>query len=366
MTAGSDNLNNGSDAYIEKIGIAGSHAYSLLEVFELDKDQDYKKLTPDESKDGMNIERLVKLRNPWGKGEWKGDWGDDSWLWTPYLREELGYANEDDGVFFMTWNDFLKYYSDLQICYYHDDYKYSALQVQSDKNASVVLKFTLELQGKYYFSLNQKNKRMFPRSKNYQYSHCAFVAARVKEDGEYDFVGANIKADKENWVGDDMLAGDYYVLIKTPWRSFVNEFSFSVYGPDKTDIEVVDKHEIPKDFIKKILISHSVEDEETERRDFSSQGHQDIFYKTYDNKGGFGYIYFENNSEEVTLDATVELLGSVNIKVCPPFNGLRPSVTVKPGCKELIPYEAQCLPYSAQMRMMAAFKKGEKTDTLRD
>lgn len=37
MTAGSDNLNNGSDSYIEKIGIAGSHAYSLLEVYELEK-----------------------------------------------------------------------------------------------------------------------------------------------------------------------------------------------------------------------------------------------------------------------------------------------------------------------------------------
>lgn len=36
MTAGSDNLNNGSDAYIEKIGIAGSHAYSLIDVFEIE------------------------------------------------------------------------------------------------------------------------------------------------------------------------------------------------------------------------------------------------------------------------------------------------------------------------------------------
>ena len=38
LTAGSDDLNNGSDAYIEKIGIAGSHAYSLLEVIEIVKE----------------------------------------------------------------------------------------------------------------------------------------------------------------------------------------------------------------------------------------------------------------------------------------------------------------------------------------
>ena len=30
--------------------------------------------------------------------------------------------------------------------------------------------------------------------------------------------------------------GEYYVIIKTPWRSFIREFVFSVYGPDKTHI----------------------------------------------------------------------------------------------------------------------------------
>lgn len=35
MTAGSDDISNGSDAYIQKIGIAGSHAYSLLSVFQV-------------------------------------------------------------------------------------------------------------------------------------------------------------------------------------------------------------------------------------------------------------------------------------------------------------------------------------------
>ena len=61
----------------------------------------------------MKIERLVKLRNPWGKGEWKGDWSDDSYKWTNKLKRELNYRSDDDGVFFMSYNDFIKYYSDI-------------------------------------------------------------------------------------------------------------------------------------------------------------------------------------------------------------------------------------------------------------
>ena len=30
----------------------------------------------------MRIEKLVKLRNPWGKGEWNGDWSDSCYKWT--------------------------------------------------------------------------------------------------------------------------------------------------------------------------------------------------------------------------------------------------------------------------------------------
>ncbi len=95
MTAGSDNLsNNGTDDIVEKIGICGCHAYSLLGVYELLlQEGEYLILTPEESKEGMKIERLVKLRNPWGKGEWKGKWSDSSDLWTESLKSELGFTN---------------------------------------------------------------------------------------------------------------------------------------------------------------------------------------------------------------------------------------------------------------------------------
>ena len=71
------------------------------------------------------------------------------------------------------------------------------------------------------------------------------MAARKISDTEFDFIGANIKADKENWIVQEMKAGEYFVVIKTPWRSFINEFSFSVYGPDKTEIEVIEESDLP-------------------------------------------------------------------------------------------------------------------------
>lgn len=95
MTAGSDDLNNGSDAYIKKIGICGSHAYSLLETFELEKlgGGSYKLLTREQSRDDMNIEKLVKLRNPWGRGEWGGDLSNSSYKWTDEVKKMLNYTN---------------------------------------------------------------------------------------------------------------------------------------------------------------------------------------------------------------------------------------------------------------------------------
>ena len=73
-----------------------------------------------------NNERLVKLRNPWGEGEWKGDWGDKSSKWNPELRQQLDHMDADDGIFFMPFKEWLRYFYDYQLCYYHDDYLYSA------------------------------------------------------------------------------------------------------------------------------------------------------------------------------------------------------------------------------------------------
>lgn len=55
-------------------GIVLGHAYTLLSVAQI------------QDKRG-NMVRLVKLRNPWGSGEWKGNWSDKSDSWTNKIRE---------------------------------------------------------------------------------------------------------------------------------------------------------------------------------------------------------------------------------------------------------------------------------------
>ena len=70
----------GEAAAAEAMGLLTEHAYSLLKVVGTRR-----------TGSGEPV-RLVKLRNPWGKLEWRGDWSDSSPLWTSALRAEL-----DDG-----------------------------------------------------------------------------------------------------------------------------------------------------------------------------------------------------------------------------------------------------------------------------
>ncbi len=111
-------LFGGSTIYPKK-GLFGSHAYTVLQTWQ---EGDLK---------------LLQLRNPWlvndiflshvgvalflstmltsgrGKFEWEGDWSDGSNLWTAAMMEKLEHKFGNDGVFWITYKDFLKYFSTI-------------------------------------------------------------------------------------------------------------------------------------------------------------------------------------------------------------------------------------------------------------
>lgn len=84
-----------------KDGLHKGHAYSILDV---------KKVNSGLMGVGGDVFRLVKIRNPWGSGEWTGDWSDKSDLWTKHSRvkEACNLQDVDDGAFWMSWEDYVK------------------------------------------------------------------------------------------------------------------------------------------------------------------------------------------------------------------------------------------------------------------
>jgi hypothetical protein len=110
------------------LGIISGHAYSLISAHEVYRND--------------VLYKLLKLRNPWGNGEWLGDWSDKSPIWTPELRKELEIVDEDDGIFVISFEDYLKYYSDSDISLNDDKNVYSHSQALEDFASTDQIFFT--------------------------------------------------------------------------------------------------------------------------------------------------------------------------------------------------------------------------------
>ncbi|KAJ6667320.1 hypothetical protein lerEdw1_017298 [Lerista edwardsae] len=63
--------------------------------------------------------KLVRLRNPWGQVEWNGAWSDSSDEWNvidQLEKNRLQHKVAEDGEFWISFEDFLRYFTKLEIC----------------------------------------------------------------------------------------------------------------------------------------------------------------------------------------------------------------------------------------------------------
>lgn len=101
---------SGSDVHVSSSGIVQGHAYSLLQVREVDG------------------HKLVQVRNPWANEvEWNGPWADSSPEWTERMKHKLKHVPQSkDGIFWMSWQDFQIHFRSIYVCrIYPPEMRYS-------------------------------------------------------------------------------------------------------------------------------------------------------------------------------------------------------------------------------------------------
>ncbi|KAL6421514.1 hypothetical protein ACFW04_014282 [Cataglyphis niger] len=96
-------------------GLIRGHAYSITRVKHVEIQ------TPNQ----FGTIPLLRLRNPWGnEAEWNGPWSDQSpeWRFIPdHEKEELGLTFDMDGEFWMSFHDFTRHFTQLEICNLNPD-----------------------------------------------------------------------------------------------------------------------------------------------------------------------------------------------------------------------------------------------------
>ena len=96
---------------MKTVGLVDAHAYSLIGAFEINLRNGKK-------------ERLCLIRNPWGKKEWTGDWGDQSPLWDDFTKPQVpNFEVADDGCFYISFKDYDKFFYITTVCFFKTGYQ---------------------------------------------------------------------------------------------------------------------------------------------------------------------------------------------------------------------------------------------------
>ncbi|CAN0512212.1 unnamed protein product, partial [Ectocarpus sp. 12 AP-2014] len=87
--------------------------------------------------------RLVRMRNPWSHGEWKGDWSDASTLWEDYPEVYSEVSSDpntpwrrdsNDGTFWMVFSDFVGLFTEVYQCRVFPDEHYRQYCIHGESN----------------------------------------------------------------------------------------------------------------------------------------------------------------------------------------------------------------------------------------
>ncbi|XP_066538035.1 calpain-5-like [Hoplias malabaricus] len=94
-------------------GLVKGHAYGITAIKKIHLRESLMNIC------GTSRLYMVRMRNPWGTTDWTGAWSQGSQQWQQMgrcEREKMGLIVRDVGEFWMEFEDFCRYFTDLVVC----------------------------------------------------------------------------------------------------------------------------------------------------------------------------------------------------------------------------------------------------------
>ncbi|KAA0152846.1 hypothetical protein FNF28_07006 [Cafeteria roenbergensis] len=165
------------------VGLQTEHAYSVLELTSVGSD------------------RLLRLRNPWGRGEYTGKYGTSWPGWTPELRSQLGaFEMEGSGIFFIEFNDFLRHFDTVEVARVHKGWstaRSASLMAESARGATAeggfpAWEIVSPEDGDVYLTLVLSRDRRKPAPERTELGIAVFAGGRASSGSASEPVGSYV------------------------------------------------------------------------------------------------------------------------------------------------------------------------------
>ena len=154
------------DVGVEQVldnGLLALHEYAIVQTAVL----------PSDVATGSDV-RLIMVQNPHGHGEYNGPWSDSDPRWTPALLERLGHTLQDDGCFWMAYDDFTNAFTRVDMCqtFLYGDWYHKQERVHIDPECCGHAQ-AWHLNPRFRLGVCDTTKAM------YAYHHCTITVASL-------------------------------------------------------------------------------------------------------------------------------------------------------------------------------------------
>lgn len=329
-------------------GLVPGHAYSIISVHDI-----------------SNELKLLKLRNPWGMFEWKGDYSDNSKQWTKELKEKVNYKNEDDGSFYIKLSDFLNFFPYSFICKYERGYYYEYKKyIQFPNETLVCCKIEITKPTRIMINLHQRSVREDKNISNYHLNMSRIILCKYEQNKivPYTFVKSHAsKNEKLHLEFPCLEPGIYHIYshVEWPFLEHKNSYIISTYAEHKVEIKDLELDEIPEDYNH--LIFYSYLDQHEERKLLKENLQMQVSIR--DNDLGFYMILFKNLSktDSVQINFDARMNKYVRLATAHPENQLISSegdetvynmnFKIEPETDYLVLYELTNEPWLSKLKL---------------